>query len=122
MPRAGDRGAQRGGPLTVLDEKAGTVERVALELALELGEGEAGLEGRRDAIGLCHAGGASWLVAVPEQMAGMQAGGERNKRAYIGAENVAAGPRVVGLVAGAGDELRRRGFAVVDDVAGRRGG
>lgn len=29
---------------------------------------------------------------------------------------------MVGLVSGAGGELRRRGFAVVDDVAGRRGG
>ena len=42
--------------------------------------------------------------------------------AYISAEDVATGPRVVGLVTGAGDELRRRGFAVVDDVAGRDGG
>lgn len=41
---------------------------------------------------------------------------------YIGAEDVAAGPCVVGLVPGTGGELRRRGFAVVDDVADRRGG
>ena len=66
--------ARSGQPLTVLDEEAGTVERVALELTLELSEGEASLERRGGSIGLCHAEVASWLAAVSRTEVGMRSG------------------------------------------------